>query len=88
MKFSGIMVVAILLLAIFMVGAPSAAEENVTDTVDNLLAVESLDDDNIMQSSDDVLAVGSADENVIADSPGTFDNLQSMVDNAVRGDTL
>ena len=88
MKFSRIMVVAILLLAIFMVGAPSAAEENVTDTVDNLLAVESLDDDNIMQSSDDVLAVGSADEDVIAESPGTFDDLQSMVDNAVRGDTL
>ena len=62
--------VSILLLAIFMIGAASAADANVTDT------------------ADDVLAVESADEDAIAESPGTFDDLQSLVDNAVSGDTL
>ena len=62
--------VSILLLAIFMIGAASAADVNVTDTASDVLAVESVDED------------------VIAGSPGTFAELQSLVDNTASGKTL
>ena len=45
MKFNKIAIVGILLLAILMVGAVGAADENVTDTTDDVLSVESADDE-------------------------------------------
>ena len=43
--------VSILLLAIFMIGAASAADVNVTDTTDDVLAVESVGEDAIAEST-------------------------------------
>jgi len=53
LKFNKIAIVGILLLAILIVGAVSAADENVTDTTEDVLSVESADDDLITESPGD-----------------------------------
>ena len=70
MKFNKILMAGILLLAIFMIGAASAADENITDATDSILSVESVDD------------------NVVANSPGNFAELSSLVENTTAGQTL
>ena len=79
MKFNKLMVVCIFLLAIVTIGAASAADENVTDTADDVLSIDDGNDD---------LFAESLDDEVIAESTGTFSDLKTLVDNTASGNTL
>ncbi|WP_292750559.1 Ig-like domain-containing protein [Methanobrevibacter sp.] len=70
MKLNKIVVITFFILILFTMGAVSAADENITEAVD------------------DVLSADSADEDEISASSGTFADLQSLVDDAVHGETL
>ena len=70
MKLNKMVVISVFILILFTMGAVSAADENITEAVD------------------DVLSADSADEDEISASSGTFAGLQSLVDDAVHGETL
>ena len=79
MKFNKLMVVCIFLLAILTIGTASAADENITDTTDEVLSAEPVSED---------LSVDSADDDELEASSGDFVELQSLVDNTDSGKTL
>ena len=79
MKFNKLVIVCIFLLAILTVGAASAADENITDTTDEVLSAEPVSEN---------LSANTADDVELEASTGDFAELQSLVDNTASGKTL
>ncbi|AMD16705.1 hypothetical protein TL18_00805 [Methanobrevibacter sp. YE315] len=78
MKLNKILLVSIILLFIFTLGAVSAADENITDTTDEVLSADPVDE---------VLSINSTDELESAQQ-GDFTELKSLVSGTSSGKTL